>query len=322
MGKPHNTFKLVIISLILSIIVVASIAVVFMNYIAPSIGIDNEQLYVTLSTIFPLLIALVIFEIGYIRGANRKVKNKNPDDFSEAIMSAPATEKIVEVIKEVEVEKPVTNEVIKEVPVEVIKEVPVEVTVEVPVEVYKEVIKEIPVEKIIEKPVPYEVIKEVPVETIVEKEIYVDVIKEITVEKIVEVPKEIPVPYELVREVVVEKLVNAKPEAVFYDLNETIEEELKICKECGSNIAIALFKLEGDVTVDYLTGVYGPFGYVFNKGEDQAALLIPHATQDEADEIINANLDKIPGIAFVVLSMESAKLASARELVNNAEALF
>ena len=66
--------------------------------------------------------------------------------------------KIVEVIKEIIVEKEIPVEVIVEK--EVIKEVPVEVIVE------KEVIKEVPVEIIVEK----EIVKEVPVEVIVEKE--------------------------------------------------------------------------------------------------------------------------------------------------------
>ena len=74
--------------------------------------------------------------------------------------------KIVEVIKEIIVEKEVPVEVIVEK--EVIKEVPVEVIVE------KEVVKEVPVEviveKIVEKEVIREIVKEVPVEVIVEKE--------------------------------------------------------------------------------------------------------------------------------------------------------
>lgn len=78
---------------------------------------------------------------------------------------------VVEVIKEVPVEKEVVKEVVKEVPVEkeVIKEV--EVVKEVPVEkeVIKEVIKEVPVVKEVE--VIKEVIKEVPVEVIKEVEV-------------------------------------------------------------------------------------------------------------------------------------------------------
>ena len=87
-------------------------------------------------------------------------------------------EKIVEVVKEVPVEKVVEKivEVVKEVPVEkiveVVKEVPVEKIVEVekPVEVIKEVIKEVPVEKIVEVEKPVEVVKEVIKEVPVEVE--------------------------------------------------------------------------------------------------------------------------------------------------------
>jgi len=122
-------------------------------------------------------------------------------------------EKIV--IKEVIVEKIV--EVIKEVPVDRVVEKIVEITKEIPVEkvVIKEVIKEIPVEKIVTKteyisdntqinelllkiqqledtpPKIVEVIKEVPVDRVVIQE------------KIVETIKEVPV--EVIKEVIVEK---------------------------------------------------------------------------------------------------------------------
>jgi len=99
-----------------------------------------------------------------------------------ALTAACAGEKeIVEVVKEVVVEKIV----VKEIPVEkivareVVKEVPVEVVV------IKEVIKtvEIPVEKIVER----KVVKEVPVEVVVIKEVPVEVV----VTREVEVLKEV-----------------------------------------------------------------------------------------------------------------------------------
>ena len=68
----------------------------------------------------------------------------------------PAAPRVVEVIKEVPVEKVVIQEVVKEVPVE------------------KEVIKEVEVEKVVEK----EVVKEVTVEKVVVKEVEVEVAKE------------------------------------------------------------------------------------------------------------------------------------------------
>jgi hypothetical protein len=72
-------------------------------------------------------------------------------------------DRIVEVVKEVEVEKVVTRdvervvEVVKEVPVEVIKEVKVyeHSVTEVPVDRIVEVIKEVPVEKVVEVKVPF-----------------------------------------------------------------------------------------------------------------------------------------------------------------------
>lgn len=85
-----------------------------------------------------------------------------------------ASPKIVEVIKEIPVEKIV--EVVKKVPVEkiveVIKEVPIEIKGDTKI-ITKEIIKEVPVEKVVE------VVKEVPVEKIVE------VIKQVPIEKII-----------------------------------------------------------------------------------------------------------------------------------------
>ena len=101
------------------------------------------------------------------------------------LLACSSEPEVREVIKEVPVEKIVTQEVVKEVQVEkvVTKEVPVEkvVTKEIPVEkvVTREVVKEVPVEKVVTK----EVVKEVPVEKIVTKQVAVE--KEVV--KIVEV---------------------------------------------------------------------------------------------------------------------------------------
>ena len=108
-------------------------------------------------------------------------------------------EKIVEVIKEVEVEKIIYQDVIKEVEVEKI----VEIIKEVPVEKIVEVIREIPVEKIVE------VIKEVPVEIKGDTQV---VIKEVIKEIIKEVPVEVKgetqiITQEVIKEVIVEKLI-------------------------------------------------------------------------------------------------------------------
>ena len=112
-----------------------------------------------------------------------------------ALIAAACGER--EVIREVPVEKVVTQEVVKEVPVEVVVEREVVKTVEVPVEkvVTQEVIKEVmvPGETVV---VTQEVIKEVPVEVVVEKE----VIKEVMV------PGEtVFVTKEVIKEIEVEK---------------------------------------------------------------------------------------------------------------------
>ena len=152
-----------------------------------------------------------------------------------------------EVIKieyvEVPVEKIVTKEVIVEKIVEIIKEVPVdrvvekivEITKEIPVEkvVIKEVIKEIPIEKIITKteyvsddtqinelllkiqqledtpPKVVEVIKEVPVDRVVIQE------------KIVEIIKEVPV--EVIKEVIVEKETGGVDKSKLDALQATVQ---------------------------------------------------------------------------------------------------
>ena len=152
-----------------------------------------------------------------------------------------------EVIKieyvEVPVEKIVTKEVIVEKIVEIIKEVPVdrvvekivEITKEIPVEkvVIKEVIKEIPIEKIITKteyvsddtqinelllkiqqledtpPKIVEVIKEIPVDRVVIQE------------KIVEIIKEVPV--EVIKEVIVEKETGGVDKSKLDALQATVQ---------------------------------------------------------------------------------------------------
>jgi len=93
-------------------------------------------------------------------------------------------ERIVEVIKEVPVERIVHEERIVEVPVEKYVEVPVEKIVyqDKPVEkiVYQDRVVEVPVDKIVEVPVDrfvdriVEVVKEVPVDREVEKVVYRD----------------------------------------------------------------------------------------------------------------------------------------------------
>ena len=178
--------------------------------------------------------------------ADNEVKEKEVIKEVIKYVEVPVVEE-KEVIKieyiDVPVEKIVTKEVIVEKIVEVIKEVPVdrvvekivEITKEIPVEkvVIKEVIKEIPVEKIITKteyvsddtqinelllkiqqledtpPKVVEVIKEVPVDRVVIQE------------KIVEIIKEVPV--EVIKEVIVEKEVGGVDKSKLDALQATVQ---------------------------------------------------------------------------------------------------
>ena len=213
MAKARKTWKLVLTSIILSIIILAAFTAVFITLIVPSYDITREQIYNVLTKALPILIGLVFLEIALIssrRGDDDYRDNIDklaPNAYDSPLYSAPIDDpdspsgvnaaefnrhgqytQVKEIIKEVPVE--VVKEVVKEVPREIIREipVPVEKIVEKPVEVVKEVLKEVPVEVIKEVQIP--VIKEVPVEKTVE------VIKEVPVEKIVEVPveteKEVP----------------------------------------------------------------------------------------------------------------------------------
>lgn len=415
MAKSQSTSKLVVTSVILSLIVIAVFALVFMNYIVPAYNITDDDVYSVLLKLFPILIGLVLIQIGIIAGKRneddykdqvdklppnsytRPLESAAMDDPAASSAAAPSTmptnglaasgpvqEKIVEkeVIKEVPVEVikevPVEKVIEKEVPVEVVKEVPVErlveVVKEVPVEKIVEVVKEVPVEKVVEvvrevpvekvvekvveKEVPVEkivekeIIKEVPVEKVVEKEVeklvevpvekvvekevpvevIKEIIKEVPVEKVVEkeVEKVVEVPVEKIveKEVEVEKLVPVAAPAdateavpVFYGLEETLAAEIAACKEAKSPIAVAMFKVKGSTTLDALEGVYGSFAHVFDAGDEMAALVMPFAQQDEADEIVYAGLGKLPNAEFTILSMDSAK-AEAKRMIKSAKSLF
>lgn len=240
MAKAKKTWKLVLISVILSVLILAAFTAVFIHLIVPAYNISQEQIYSVLTKALPILIGLVFIEIALISSRKgeedyrENIDKLAPNAYDSPLYSAPVddpttqrspsmndlntprTETVVkEIIKEVPVE--VVREVVKEVPVEVIREVPVEVEVpkEVPVEVVKEVVKEVPVEVI------KEVVREIPVE--VEKP--VEVIKE--VEKIVEKPVEV------VREVEKEVEVPSAEAEVSYSFEEALSEEIDAAKKGG-----------------------------------------------------------------------------------------
>ena len=83
MSKPKHTAKLVVTSIITSIIVVAIIALVFVKFIVPIYGISEDNIYSVLINLFPLLIGFVLIQIGVIAG------KKNEDDYKDQVDKLP-----------------------------------------------------------------------------------------------------------------------------------------------------------------------------------------------------------------------------------------
>lgn len=255
MPKSRSTAKLVVTSVVISFVVIAIFALVFLNFIVPAYQITEDQIYSVLIKLFPILIGLILIQIGVMIAKRHEdefadqVDKLPPNAYTKAFESSPkddplnvsidasrtfdtvaptqpaAQVEVREVIKEVPVEK----EVIKEVPVErvVVKEVPVEVVreieKEVPVikEVVKEVVREVPVPsadvQTVEKEVPVEVIREVPVEVIKE------IIREVPAagsER--EVVREVPTIKEVVKEVPIE-IVKEVPVEVPVEVEKVVE---------------------------------------------------------------------------------------------------
>ena len=64
MPKPKSTAKLVVTSVVISTIVIAIFALVFLNYLVPVYQITEDQIYSILSKLFPIAIGLVMIQIG------------------------------------------------------------------------------------------------------------------------------------------------------------------------------------------------------------------------------------------------------------------
>ncbi len=272
MARAKKTWKLVLTSVILSVLILAAFTAVFIRLIVPAYNITREQIYSVLTKALPILIGLVFIEIALV--SSRRSENdyrENIDKLAPNAYDSPLYTKPVDDPlqkngpsgNELNVTKtePVVREIIKEVPVEVVrevvKEVPVEVVREVPVEV--EVVKEVPVEVVreVEKEVPVEVIKEVPVEVVKEVEKPVEVIREVVkeVEKPVEVIREVPVeiikevvrevPVEVVREVEKEVPVEVIKEVVRevpVEIIREVEKPVEVVKEVVREVPVEIIK--------------------------------------------------------------------------------
>lgn len=278
MAKPSNTVKLVVTSIIISLIVLAVFVMLFLNFIVPAYQITEEQIYSVMVKLFPILIGLALIQIGVMVAKRGEPEYKDtidrlsPNAYDSSLYTEPKDDPMARgrvdgsgfggTAQEPRViEKEVPVEVIREVPVEVIKkiEVPVEIIREVQVPV--EIIKEVPVDKIVIK----EVVKEVPVEKIVEKE----VIKEIPIEVIKEVPVEV------VRE------VEKAPEMLGF--REVLDTETRDAVDMGYDLSLVAVK-EGDGrTAESVEAAFEEDTLVFDEGSSIYAIL-PLYTKEDAEK--------------------------------------
>ena len=306
MSKSRSSLKLIISRVVISAIVLGIFAVIFLLYLVPAYQITNDSIYNGLIRFFPVLIGLILIQIGIIVGRrNDKDEDKSdllpPNAYDKPLYQEakddPSAVAGVDyakfekekdagadvVVKEVPVE--VVKEVVKEVPVEVVKEV----VREVPVEVIKEVIKEVPVEVVKEVPVakegenvntvevevPIEVVREVPVEIVREIEKPVEKI----VEKIVEVPVEVikEVPVEVEKEVVREVPVEVEKEVVRENA-----EAVSPRKSLGYDLSVVMIKAREGLTSMGIEEFFGEDTLAFDVDGGNIVVVLPLYNEIEA----------------------------------------
>lgn len=293
MATASKTAKLVITSVVISIIVLAVFSLLFIRFIVPAYQITEDQIYSVLTKLFPVLIGLILIQIGVMVAKKGEPEYKDtidklsPNAYDSALYTEPKDDPMrrgevrAAVFDTAKADSPKTEtirEVIREVPVEVVKEVPVEVVKEVPVETIREVqvpvevVKEVPVEKIRE--VPVEVIKEIPVERVVEKV----VIREVPIEVIKEVEKEVPV------EVEVEKAVPvaAEPEPIYYGFHDALRAETEAALGDGYDLSLVAIKERDGLTAETIEAEFGEDTLVFDENGCFFAIL-PLYSKEEAE---------------------------------------
>ena len=95
MAKAKKTWKLVLTSIILSIIILAAFIAVFISFIVPSYDITQEQIYNVLTKALPILIGLVFIEIALIsarRGEDDykdNIDKLSPNSYDSPLYSRP-----------------------------------------------------------------------------------------------------------------------------------------------------------------------------------------------------------------------------------------
>ena len=265
MAKASNVWKLIVLSVVISLVVLAVFTAVFITMIVPAYNITRDQVYTVLSRVLPILIGLVLVEIGLLIGKKSDpettdtIDKLTPNSYDAMLYTKPVDDPmpqsniIPDVAFGISGEKQVqVKEVIKEVPVEIVKEVIKEVPVEVPAasetivrEIEKPIEIKVPVEVIKEVQVPIEVVKEVQVPVEIKKEVPVEVVKEIVKEVPVEVVREVEkeVPVEVIKEVIKEVPVEVIKEIIKEVPVEVIKEvPVEVIKEVEREVPVEVIK--------------------------------------------------------------------------------
>lgn len=303
MSKSNSSLKLIISSVVISAIVLGIFAVIFLLYLVPAYQITNDSIYNGLIKFFPVLIGLILIQIGIIVGRrNDREEDKSdllpPNAYDKPLyQEAKDDPSAVEGVNYAKFDKSESNETVtvKEVPVEVVKEV----VKEVPVEVVKEVVREVPVEVIKEviKEVPVEVVKEVPAaqeaEKTIEVEVPVEVIREVpvevvrevekVVEKIVEVPVEVikEVPVEVEKEVIKE-VAGAVAEPRYLNLEDTINAEIESANTYGYDLTVVAIKARENLTSMGIEEFFGEDTLAFDGDGGNIFVVLPMYNEIEA----------------------------------------
>ena len=303
MSKSNSSLKLIISSVVISAIVLGIFAVIFLLYLVPAYQITNDSIYNGLIKFFPVLIGLILIQIGIIVGRrNDREEDKSdllpPNAYDKPLyQEAKDDPSAVEGVNYAKFDKSESNEnvTVKEVPVEVVKEV----VKEVPVEVVKEVVREVPVEVIKEviKEVPVEVVKEVPAaqeaEKTIEVEVPVEVIREVPVEvvreveklveKIVEVPVEVikEVPVEVEKEVIKE-VAGAVAEPRYLNLEDTINAEIESANTYGYDLTVVAIKARENLTSMGIEEFFGEDTLAFDGDGGNIFVVLPMYNEIEA----------------------------------------
>ena len=79
MSKSNSSLKLIISSVVISAIVLGIFAVIFLLYLVPAYQITNDSIYEGLIRFFPILVGLILIQIGIIVG-RRNDKEEDKDD--------------------------------------------------------------------------------------------------------------------------------------------------------------------------------------------------------------------------------------------------